>query len=88
LLEGDSQKLKLDYNLYFNTSGAPIKFGELSLEEWQAQGQDKHSLIADPLFVAPDKYDFRLKPGSPALKLGFKPIDMSKVGPRRHKQSK
>ena len=88
LLEGDSQKLKLDYNLYFNTPGAPIKFGELSLEEWQAQGQDKHSLIADPLFIAPDKYDFRLKPGSPALKLGFKPIDMSKVGPRRDKQSR
>jgi len=28
------------------------------------------------------KHDFRLKPESPALKLGFKQIDVSNVGPR------
>ena len=38
--------------------------------------------MADPLFTNPDKGDFRLKPGSPAAKIGFKPIDVSKVGPR------
>jgi len=79
------EQYRLDYNLYFEASGAPVKFGELSLAEWQQRGQDKHSLIADPLFIAPDKYDFRLKPGSPAFKLGFKPIDISKVGPSRRK---
>ena len=36
--------------------------------------------MADPLFVAPEKDDFRLKPDSPALKLGFKPFDSSKAG--------
>jgi parallel beta-helix repeat protein len=82
------EQYRLDYNLYFEASGAPVKFQESSFAEWQAKGQDKHSLIADPLFIAPDKNDFRLKPGSPALKLGFKPIDMSKVGPRRQKQSR
>ena len=36
---------------------------------------------ADPLFVAPREGDFRLQPNSPALKLGFRHIDLSHVGP-------
>jgi len=47
---------------------------------WQEQGQDVHSVVADPMFVAPDKGDYRLKPASPALKLGFKPIPVDKIG--------
>lgn len=39
-------------------------------------------MIADPLFANPGSYDFRLRPGSPALKLGFHEIDMKNVGPR------
>ena len=34
----------------------------------------------DPLFVNAAKLDFRLKPESPALKLGFKPIPIEKIG--------
>jgi hypothetical protein len=30
--------------------------------------------------MAPDKYDFHLKPGSPAFKLGFRPIDPRPTG--------
>jgi hypothetical protein len=47
---------------------------------WQEQGQDVHSVVADPLFVAPEKGDYRLEPNSPALKLGFKPIPVEKIG--------
>ena len=36
-----------------------------------------------PLFVAPEKDDFRLKEGSPALAIGFKPFDFSKAGRTR-----
>ncbi|MHC4798456.1 MAG: hypothetical protein ACYTF1_17615, partial [Planctomycetota bacterium] len=44
---------------------------------------DAHSVVADPLFVDPAKHDYRLKPESPGLKLGFKPIDTSKIGLKR-----
>ena len=52
------------------------------LKAWQAKGQDKHSEIADPLFIDPEKDDYRLKPASPAEKIGFKMPDLSRVGPR------
>ncbi len=52
---------------------------------WQQLGFDRHSLVADPLFVAPDKDDYRLRPESPALKLGFQPIPVEKIGPYAHR---
>lgn len=75
-------KYKLDYNLYWNTRGEPVMFKKWTFDEWQKRGQDVHSLIADPLFTDPGNGDFSLKPESPALKLGFKPIDISAVGPQ------
>jgi hypothetical protein len=50
-------------------------------EAWQALGLDTHSVIADPLFVDRAAGDYRLKPDSPAFKLGFKPIPVDKIGP-------
>jgi parallel beta-helix repeat protein len=69
-------------NLYFDTRGSGIRFAEKSFAEWQAGGQDKDSVIADPLFVNAGNFDFRLRADSPALKMGFQQIDMSTVGPR------
>ncbi len=73
---------RLDRNLYFHAAGKPVTFpGGLSLAQWQEKrGQDEHSLVADPGFIDPKKDDFRLKPDSPALKLGFKPFDFSQAG--------
>jgi hypothetical protein len=48
---------------------------------WQSLGMDRHSVIADPLFEDAAKGDYRLKPGSPAFKLGFQPIPVEKIGP-------
>jgi parallel beta-helix repeat protein len=53
------------------------------LGAWRALGFDRRSVVADPRFVNPGKHDYRLKPNSPALKLGFEPPDLSTVGPRR-----
>lgn len=69
-----------DYNLYFDASGQPLAFGDFTFEEWQEQGMDLHSLVADPLFVDPEHFDFRLNPDSPAFQLGFQPLDLSQVG--------
>ena len=43
---------------------------------------DIHSIVADPLFVDAANGDFRLKPESPAFKLGFQPIDVKIIGLR------
>lgn len=76
----------LDYNVYFDTRLAArpedLRFAGVPLAEWRRRGHDLHSVIADPLFVAPEQFDFRLRPESPALQLGFQPIDLSRVGVR------
>ena len=58
-----------------------------SLAQWRAADYDEHSLVADPLFVDAAKDDYRLKPNSPALKLGFKPTEMAKIGVRGYKRA-
>jgi hypothetical protein len=45
-----------------------------------SQEFDEHAVQADPMFVDPANDNYDLKPGSPALKLGFKPIDSSRIG--------
>jgi len=71
----------MDHNLYWHTTGKPPKFpGNLTLSAWQAKGHDLHSIVADPKFVAPDRYDFRLQEDSPAPGIGFQPIDISTTG--------
>ncbi len=72
----------MDWNVYFDAraDAKPLRFEKASLEEWRARGHDEHSQIADPLFVDPRKNDFRFRPGSPALKVGFQPIDLRTVG--------
>jgi hypothetical protein len=80
----ESSTFDADYNLYFNPNASPdtTKFNGLTWADWQKAGKDLHSLYADPLFEDAAKFDFRLQPRSPALKLGFKPIDTSQVGVR------
>ncbi|WP_165075977.1 right-handed parallel beta-helix repeat-containing protein [Paludisphaera rhizosphaerae] len=80
----DSQHYRIDSNLYYEGTGATVEFpGGLSLEAWRKQtGQDEHSKIADPLFENADARDFRLKAGSPAASVGFKPFDFTKAGVR------
>lgn len=75
-------KFVVDSNLYWDASGKQPSFPGGVLKDWQARGHDKSSLVADPLFADPDMGDFRLKPGSPAEKVGFKPFDPSAAGVR------
>ncbi|WP_307265546.1 right-handed parallel beta-helix repeat-containing protein [Oligosphaera ethanolica] len=66
-------------NLYWNTAG-DVTFNGKSFAEWQALGRGEGDVIADPLFVDPAAGDYRLRPGSPAAKIGFKPFDYTRAG--------
>jgi hypothetical protein len=59
-----------------------LKFAGATWDAWRVRGHDTSSVIADPLFVDATKFDLRLQSGSPALKLGFKPINLRAVGVR------
>ena len=43
-------------------------------------GLDARTEFADPRFVDQENHDYRLKPDSPALALGFQEIDTSQIG--------
>lgn len=77
-------------NLIWNTKGSEIyavdvrKDAPMTLEDAVSlYGLEEGSIVADPEFVDPDKYDFTLKDTSPAFAMGFKAIDTSDVGPRK-----
>ena len=76
-----------DHNLFWAGSAAASELplfnatshGAESFSDWQAHGKDAGSLLEDPKFTAP----YQLSKDSPAVaKLGFIPIDLSRVGPR------
>ncbi|MBI2842835.1 MAG: right-handed parallel beta-helix repeat-containing protein [Armatimonadetes bacterium] len=67
-----------DYNVIFATDG-----NYPGIADWQAVGYESHSIKGDPLFVDPKRKDYQIKPDSPARKLGFVPIDISKIGIRQ-----
>ncbi|WP_165701320.1 right-handed parallel beta-helix repeat-containing protein [Crateriforma conspicua] len=73
-----------DWNLYFNpnaTANDALWDGG-SLAQWQQRGKDRNGAFADPGFADPKNGDFTMSPTSPALKLGFRPWDVSTAGPR------
>jgi hypothetical protein len=67
-------------NCYWNAAGEKVEFLGRSLDDWQAAGHEEGSIVADPKFVDAENDDFRLKPDSPALELGFKPFDYTEAG--------
>ena len=87
LLTGDlgGDQYLFDWNVYFDArpDAKPdqLRVGPCTWQQWLERGHDRHSLVTDPLFVAPQQNDFRLQANSPALKIGFHPIDLSHVGP-------
>ncbi len=78
----------LDRNIYYNTKGKltvsknnndPSK--DIDLKKFiEETGFDSESIISDPMFKDPANRNYELLPDSPAFKLGFKNIDMSKIG--------
>lgn len=85
--EWNPKQAQFDNNLIWH-NGQPITVGmqrnkpSEPLAQWQAQGHDAGSLVADPKFVNANKDDYRLQPNSPAYQIGFKDInaDIAKIG--------
>ncbi len=66
-----------DFNLVHQTEAD----GEKPATMLQAQsGRDEHSIVADATFVDPARGDYRVQPGSPALKFGFQNFPMDQFG--------
>ncbi|WP_395749820.1 right-handed parallel beta-helix repeat-containing protein [Prosthecobacter sp.] len=73
-------------NLYWPTDGkipATLTKTHFTWEEWRKMGRDSGSIFEDPLFENLAARDFRLKTGSPAEKIGFKPWDLTLAGVKK-----
>lgn len=82
LLSGPWDKVKhvSRTNCFWNAAGDAFDFLGKSLEQWQAAGHEQGSIVADPGFENPREDNFRLKPDSAAIALGFKPFDYDQAG--------
>jgi hypothetical protein len=67
-------------NCFWNAADQKVRFLDKTLEQWQAAGHEKGSIIADPEFSDAQQYDFRVASDSPALTIGFQPFDYSGAG--------
>ncbi|WP_405603920.1 right-handed parallel beta-helix repeat-containing protein [Polaribacter sp. Asnod1-A03] len=76
-----------DYNIYYCKNDNSVAENALSSLQ-KRDNSDKNSKATDPLFMDPENGDFRFKPDSPAIKMGIIPIDVSKIGLVRSKESK
>ena len=86
------RRFLMDYNLYWHAKGDKPEFittdpdrhqaEHYDLGGWKKLGEDVHSIVADPQFVAPHppQDDFTLKPGSPAKDIGFVPFNPKEAG--------
>ncbi len=68
----------IDNNLYWCAEN-PESAAE-QLEALQAAGHDLHGVAADPMFADIAAGDFSIAENSPALKAGFRPVDISTIG--------
>jgi len=78
-----------DFNIFYsagNPAGSAAFVEELKKQAGAQKTppgkilRQQRTVSADPLFVDPATKDFRLRPDSPAWKLGFKPIDIAGIG--------
>jgi len=91
----DEETFKLiDNNVYYNPDGQYSfgwKKGWNTLTNWQSRGLDANTKYVDPLFVDRENHDYRFKPKSPALAMGFRNIDTREIGlkkdfPYKHRE--
>jgi len=84
LLDGNWNKLNavFDHNTYWRVGEGEVRFANRTWQEWQKSGMDLNSKMANPHLANPAQGDFAVTPKSDATLAGFKPFDLSTVGPR------
>lgn len=82
LLSSNWHKFNLltDNNIYWDTRTKDIKFADQDFSTWKKSGKDIHSIITDPMFTDPAKFDFSFRRTSAIRKTGFVPFDWTKAG--------
>ena len=76
---------EIDRNLFWADGEEPVISGVAgdgltTFSQWQERGFDRESIVGDPLFIDPANGDYRVRPESPALKLGFQNFAMDRFG--------
>ncbi|GAH48138.1 unnamed protein product, partial [marine sediment metagenome] len=74
----DLMKTEMDSNLYYHPANP--EWMEEHFQRTRTGGLELASLFGDPFFTDPEGGDFSFKEGSPALKLGIEPLDISRMG--------
>ncbi|RMD84775.1 MAG: PDZ domain-containing protein [Lentisphaerae bacterium] len=71
----------IDENLWWNVNSKKFYINRKinDLEKWKTR-QGRHDVFADPMFIDPLHRDYRVKPDSPALALGFENFPMDTFG--------
>jgi len=71
-----------DRNLYFTPQLDQTTWAGLDRERWRAQGQDRESVLADPLLLDAAHPERGFQPDSPVRRIGFEMPDVRAVGAR------
>lgn len=70
-----------DYNCYYDKrNNEAFDMQGLSWGEWQAKGQDTHSIICDPQFAAPEQQDYTPRNKEMIKQISFKPFNPNEAG--------
>jgi len=82
-----------DLNMFWDISDKDECWGfvnkhnkKISLKQAQQQGYDTHSVCADPGFVDPENFDFRLRSNKSVKPIGFKPFITRSFLEKKHGQ--
>ena len=75
----DKANIQMDKNIYWDLRSNHPEFLNYSFKDWKKIRND-HSILVDPLFVNPQKGDFRFRSMKNAKKIGFIPFDYKQVG--------
>ena len=80
----DPKKIEtdMDSNLYYHP--ADPNWMDEHFKQMRAVGKEQASLFGEPMFIDPEGGNFGFREGSPALKLGIEPLDVSKMGRKKN----